>query len=110
MIGMLMLGKMSTGIRSAASVPRINIKNAATTKVYGRLSAILTMASMPSNLVDPPNGTISALFQWKCRANGLTYPRHRALRGCAHGGRTGHRHLRRGLPDPHIARRMAGRG
>lgn len=46
MMGISMLGKMSTGIRSAASAPRTKINRATTTKVYGRLSAILTMASM----------------------------------------------------------------
>ena len=33
---------------------------------------------MRSNVVEPPIGTISALFQLKCRARGLTYPRDRA--------------------------------
>src|ERR1700677_5084912 len=110
MMGMLMLGKISTGMRSAASVPRINIKNAATTNVYGRASAILTMASMQSNLVEPLVETISALFQLKCRAEVLTYPRHRAPGPFPHGGRPQHRHLRRGLPDPHLARGVAGGG
>src|SRR5580692_3936621 len=46
MIGMLMPGKISTGMRSAASVPMRRMSRAATTNVYGRLSAMRTMASM----------------------------------------------------------------
>jgi hypothetical protein len=45
MIGMLMLGKMSTGKRSAASVPMSRMSKPATMNVYGRLSAIRTIAS-----------------------------------------------------------------
>ena len=47
MIGMSMLGKMSTGTRSAASVPRRRMSSPATTKCVGPVrSAIRTMASM----------------------------------------------------------------
>src|SRR5579862_5968455 len=48
MIGMSMLGKISTGMRNAASVPSSRMRSAATMKVYGRLSAMRTMASMDS--------------------------------------------------------------
>src|ERR1700676_654123 len=41
--GMLMFGKMSVGVRKIASVPRIKIRIASTTNVYGRLSATLTI-------------------------------------------------------------------
>src|ERR1700730_3914222 len=41
--GMLMFGKMSVGVRNIASVPRIKVRIASTTKVYGRLSATLTI-------------------------------------------------------------------
>src|ERR1700737_2097253 len=41
--GMLIFGKMSVGVRSAASVPRIKIRIATTTNVYGRLKASLTI-------------------------------------------------------------------
>src|SRR6266850_6717986 len=42
--GIRMSGKMSVGVRSAASGPIINRSSASTTKVYGRLRAILTRA------------------------------------------------------------------
>jgi hypothetical protein len=35
-----MLGKISVGVRSAASAPKIAIRKEKTTKVYGRLKAI----------------------------------------------------------------------
>src|SRR5258708_30696148 len=41
-----MLGKMSTGMRNAASAPNRKMSSAATMNVYGRLSAIRTMPSM----------------------------------------------------------------
>lgn len=44
MTGMRMSGKMSVGVRSAASGPIINRSSASTTKVYGRLSAMRTSA------------------------------------------------------------------
>jgi hypothetical protein len=39
-----MLGKISTGVRSAEMVPEIRIRTARTTNVYGRCNAIRTMA------------------------------------------------------------------
>src|SRR5450432_1224977 len=42
-MGILMLGKISVGIDSMEKMPRIRIKNAKTTKVYGRLSASRTI-------------------------------------------------------------------
>src|SRR6266849_8622684 len=41
--GMLMFGKMSVGVRKMDSVPRIKIRIASTTNVYGRFSATLTI-------------------------------------------------------------------
>src|SRR3982074_1191185 len=41
--GMLMLGKVSVGVRSADTTPKIMISIAMTTNVYGRRSASLTM-------------------------------------------------------------------
>src|SRR6202030_291045 len=41
--GMLMLGKMSVGVRTIASAPMIRIRMANTTKVYGRCNASLTI-------------------------------------------------------------------
>src|SRR5258708_7838929 len=46
MIGMSMLGKMSTGMRNAASAPNRKMSSTATMNVYGRLSAIRTIPSM----------------------------------------------------------------
>src|SRR5437764_12557928 len=43
---MLMLGKMSVGVRSADATPKIMINNAITIKVYGRRSASLTMPTI----------------------------------------------------------------
>src|SRR5258708_27531893 len=42
--GIRISGKMSVGVRSAASGPIIRRSSASTTKVYGRLSAIRTRA------------------------------------------------------------------
>src|SRR5260370_40477036 len=41
--GMVMFGKMSVGVRTIASAPRIRMSIDATTNVYGRLSASLTI-------------------------------------------------------------------
>src|ERR1700730_11240035 len=41
--GILMLGKMSVGVRQIANMPRSMIAMARTMKVYGRLSASLTI-------------------------------------------------------------------
>ena len=46
MTGMRISGKMSVGVRSAASGPMISRRSASTTKVYGRLSAMRTSAIM----------------------------------------------------------------
>src|ERR1700722_12692007 len=51
MMGMLMLGKISPGMRSATRVRSRNMRNAATTNLYGRLSAIRTMPSMVSESI-----------------------------------------------------------
>src|SRR5689334_8252971 len=48
--GMLMLGKMSVGVRRADATPTIMISSAMTTKVYGRRSASLTMPITASSL------------------------------------------------------------
>src|ERR1700753_925981 len=48
--GIRISGKMSVGVRSAASGPMIRINSASTTKVEGRPSAILTMAFMDALL------------------------------------------------------------
>jgi hypothetical protein len=42
-----MSGKMSVGVRSAASGPMAKRSSASTTKVYGRLRPILTRAFIP---------------------------------------------------------------
>src|ERR1700722_19214972 len=44
MIGILMFGKISVGVRIAASGPMIKMSKARTMKVYGRCSAMRTMA------------------------------------------------------------------
>src|SRR5216683_878650 len=44
--GMLMFGKMSVGVRKIESVPRIKIRIANTTNVYGLFSATLTIHIM----------------------------------------------------------------
>ena len=44
--GMRMSGKMSTGVRSAASGPMIRMARARTTNVYGRRNAMRTSAIM----------------------------------------------------------------
>src|SRR4029077_21004976 len=41
--GMLILGKMSVGVRTIASAPMMRISMANTTKVYGRCNASLTI-------------------------------------------------------------------
>ena len=49
--GMRMSGKMSVGVRSAASGPMIISSSANTTKVYGRLSAMRTSAIIPQQFL-----------------------------------------------------------
>src|SRR5258708_26740556 len=51
--GIRMSGKMSVGVRSAASGPMIRRSSASTTKVYGRLSAIRTSAIMNQAFLGP---------------------------------------------------------
>src|SRR3954447_7707352 len=46
MTGMLMLGKISVGVRSADAVPKIRINTAMTMNVYGRRKASRTIPSM----------------------------------------------------------------
>src|SRR6266852_8507146 len=54
--GMLMFGKMSVGVRKMDSVPRIKIRIASTTNVYGRFSATLTIHIIhPFGLADCNN-------------------------------------------------------
>src|SRR6266481_2539157 len=48
--GMLMFGKMSVGVRKIDNVPRIKIRIASTTNVYGRFNATLTI-----HIVHAPN-------------------------------------------------------
>src|SRR6267154_100852 len=84
--GMLMFGKMSVGVRKIESVPRIKIRMASTTNVYGRLNATLTIhmihalilpvrrsrtASVKSALQPVPRGLgIQGRYQllgcWRC--------------------------------------------
>src|SRR5258708_2005040 len=52
--GMLMFGKMSVGVRKIEIVPRIKIRIASTTNVYGRFSATLTI-----HIVHAPNSSTS---------------------------------------------------
>ena len=59
--GIRMSGKMSVGVRSAASGPMIRSSSASTTKVYGRLSAIRTSA------------IISQVFPGPARRRGLAF-------------------------------------
>src|SRR5260221_8785436 len=51
--GIRMSGKMSVGVRSAASGPMIRRSSASTTKVYGRLSAIRTSAIINQAFLGP---------------------------------------------------------
>jgi hypothetical protein len=44
MTGIPIFGKISVGVRNADSVPKIRIRIAMTTNVYGRESASLTIA------------------------------------------------------------------
>ena len=46
MTGMRISGKISVGVRSAASGPMIRIRSASTTNVYGRSSAMRTIPFM----------------------------------------------------------------
>jgi hypothetical protein len=48
------------------------MSNAATMNVYGRLRAILTIASIrPARLIGPPFGTVSVLFQLNFKRSDL---------------------------------------
>jgi hypothetical protein len=62
MIGTSMLGKISTGMRNAASVPTRKISSAATVNVYGRCSAVRTMPSM--GLPERASETRGRVIQW----------------------------------------------
>src|SRR6202000_2881664 len=67
--GMRISGKMSVGVRSAASGPMIRSSSASTTKVYGRLSAIRTSA------------IISQVFPGPARRRGLAFQDGQFIRG-----------------------------
>src|SRR5882724_3130284 len=58
--GMLILGKMSVGVRTIASAPRMKIRIANTAMVYGRLSASLTIHI--SYVSVPPSGASRTAF------------------------------------------------
>jgi hypothetical protein len=62
MIGMRISGKMSTGVRSAASGPTSMMVSASTTNVYGRRNAMRTIPNMPQTLPvtdSPPQRVLS---------------------------------------------------
>src|SRR5882762_395499 len=72
--GMLMFGKMSVGVRKMDSVPRIKIRIASTTNVYGRFSATLTIHIIhPFGLADC-NNQIDVMSY----ASGSWHPRSRS--------------------------------
>ena len=52
MTGMLMFGKISVGVRNAASGPMIKMSSASTMNVYGRSSAMRTMPIMGNARTD----------------------------------------------------------
>src|SRR5665213_1690084 len=54
--GIPISGKMSVGVRSAASGPIISRSSASTTNVYGRLSAILASAIINQAFPEPARG------------------------------------------------------
>src|SRR5689334_9377494 len=74
MTGMRMSGKMSTGVRSAASGPTIRIVSASTINVYGRRNAMRTIPSMPRTLpshetsLAPPPTCAPLSPHWLCCA------------------------------------------
>src|SRR6266850_5076357 len=99
--GMLMFGKMSVGVRKIESVPRIKIKIANTTNVYGRLSATLTIHMIHTrNLSVRPSRTASTKLTLRSvlRSPGIQGRGH--LLGCwRYGDRSGKNNLpRRNLP------------
>src|SRR5882724_6756376 len=55
---MLMLGKMSTGVRAIAKGPTIKMSRASTTNVYGRRSAIRTI-HIDSTILTPGPGDVA---------------------------------------------------
>src|ERR1700730_14140924 len=63
--GMLMFGKMSVGVRKIESVPRIKIRIASTTNVYGRLSATLTIHMIHALILPSDVGrTANCIVKW----------------------------------------------
>src|ERR1700688_4430326 len=67
MTGMRISGKMSVGVRSAASGPIISRSSASTTKVYGRLSAMRTSAIIKRGApkkVEGPGTALQKLIRW----------------------------------------------
>src|SRR5260370_39128502 len=76
--GMLMFGKMSFGVRKMDSVPRIKIRIASTTNVYGRFSSTLTIHIIqPFGLADCNNQIDLMSYasgSWHPRSRSSTLP------------------------------------
>src|SRR5260370_15653041 len=72
--GMLMFGKMSVGVRKMDSVPRIKIRIASTTNVYGRFSATLTIHIIHPFVLADCNNQIDLMSY----ASGSWHPRSRS--------------------------------
>src|SRR5712664_4323187 len=70
--GIRMSGKISVGVRSAASGPIISRSSASTTKVYGRLSAIRTSAIINRAFLGPAKAR--GLADQKANSFALIYP------------------------------------
>src|SRR6266849_6583898 len=96
--GILMFGKMSVGVRKIESVPRIKIRIASTTNVYGRLSATLTIHIIRGSQSFRPAwpDCINQMTLWPVlRGPGIQGRGH--LLGCwRHGDRSGENNLPRG--------------
>src|SRR5712664_3065270 len=83
--GIRMSGKMSVGVRSAASGPIINSSSASTTKVYGRLSAIRTSAIINRAFLGPAGGRGLAHHRGQFVGADLTEARQKSHRPDAAG-------------------------
>src|SRR5262245_62625315 len=72
--GMLMLGKMSVGVRAIVSAPRMPIRSASTVKVYGRRSARRTI-HMLARVSQPVGQPVVRARRWRheLRPHGIAH-------------------------------------
>src|SRR6267143_158519 len=93
--GVLMFGKMSVGVRKIESVPRIKMRIANTTNVYGRFSATLTihMIGYPQSSVRRGRTVSTKFTLWPVLRGPVIQGRDQLLGCWRHGDRSGENNL-----------------